>query len=91
MSARLQFLAPPAVAPMVSFAPAADGRELVMLGLVQVGEISPWGGGLSCWRLWLPSCGGQFGRAGTLKAAREHLISRIEQWVEAAGLRSAQA
>lgn len=91
MTAALKFLPPPAAEPMVTFAPAAEGRELVMLGVVQIGEISPWHGGVSIWRLWLPSCGPGFRRAPCLDAARDQITDRIEQWVEAAGLRSVHA
>ena len=57
-----------------------------MLHLLDVGEVGLCGGGtMAYWRLWLPGCSG-FGRAGSLQAARDHLTSKIEQWIDAAGL-----
>jgi hypothetical protein len=71
----------------VIFRPIADGRQAVMLHLVQVGEIGSCDfGAMSYWRLYLPGCGSGFGRAGSLKAAGEYVTSKVEQWIDAAGL-----
>jgi hypothetical protein len=75
----------------VRFEGRADDREAALVGVIEVGQLGPCAaGGLFYWRLWLPGCA-QFGRAGSSKAARDHLISRIEQWIEAADLKSVKA
>lgn len=75
---------------LVRFEGLAGSREMAFVGMVEVGWIGPAGPTQFSWRLWLPG-GPQFGRAPTLKAARDHLISRIEQWIEAADLKSVKA
>lgn len=73
-------------AALVRFEPRTDDREAAFLGVIQVGEIGPGPyRNQFTWRTWLPYCE-QLGRAPTPKAAREYLASRVEQWVEAAGL-----
>lgn len=70
----------------VRFEPRADNREAAVLGVIEVGQLGPCPvGGAFYWRFWLPG-GPQFGRASSAKAARDHLASRAEQWIEAAGL-----
>ena len=86
---RFTFL-PPTPAPLVRFEARAGGREMAISGVIEVGELGPCAGALFYWRLWLPGCA-QFGRASCEKAARDHLESRIEQWIEAAGLKSVRA
>jgi hypothetical protein len=68
----------------VTFRTRDDGSEVVMLGVVDVGEIhnSAWG---THWRLLLPLCR-PFGRAVTIDSARDQLTAKIEEWVKAAGL-----
>ena len=69
----------------VIFRDACDDREIAVLGVLDVGEVGRYDAGKAYWRLWLPGCAG-FGRAPHPKAAREHLTTKIEQWIEAAGL-----
>jgi hypothetical protein len=85
------FIAPGPVQ-LVHFEPLAGNRERALLGVIGVGEIGPCSETTSLfwWRLFLPNCA-SFGRAPTGKAAREHLTSRIEQWIEAADLKSVKA
>jgi hypothetical protein len=84
------FLAP-TPAPPVRFEGRAGDREAALMGVIEVGQIGPCPpGGLFYWRLWLPG-GPSLGRASSPKAARDHLTSRVEQWIEAADLKSVKA
>jgi hypothetical protein len=86
---RLHFLTPELV-PLLRFERRAGGREVALLGVIEAGEFAP---ALPfdhyCWRCWLPMCP-QMGRAASPELARGVLRSKIEQWVEAAGLRGAR-
>lgn len=75
---------------VVSFAPLTLGREAVMLGRVQVGEIVPIAGDRyqACFRLTLPeaSAGQAFRPASDLDDARRLALLKINDWLQAAGL-----
>lgn len=86
---RFSFL-PPEPPRQVRFEDRAGGREVAVSGVIEMGELGPYGESLFYWRLWLPGCP-QFGRASSQKAARDHLLCRIEQWTEAADLKSVGA
>lgn len=90
MASRLEFLAPPAE-PTLRFERKAGGREVALLGVIEVGEFAPAQPFTNyCWRCFLPMCA-QMGRASSPEIARNALRCKIEQWVEAAGLRSERA
>jgi hypothetical protein len=75
---------------VVAFTPLPSGREAVMLGRVQVGEISPIGAGdnRACFCLTLPESGLRSWRpAVDVDAARRQIIERINDWLNAADLR----
>lgn len=73
----------------VIFQSRAGGREVAMLGIIEVGEINPYsapGRGENCyWRLFLPFAS-PWARAASYESARGRLTVKIEQWLEAAGL-----
>ncbi|KRR25932.1 hypothetical protein [Bradyrhizobium retamae] len=77
---------------VVAFRPLTPGREAVMLGRVQVGEISPTqnpaGRFPVCFRLNLPDCSSQAWRpARTIADAQRQAIDKINDWLNAADLR----
>lgn len=75
---------------VVTFEPLTLGREAVMLGKVQVGEIAPLQGGRHqpCFRLTLPeaSAGQSFRPANDIDDARRLALIKINDWLQAAGL-----
>lgn len=74
---------------VVAFTPLALGREAVMLGRVQVGEIMPNDGGRHqmCFRLLLPDASATSWRpARDLADARRMALAKINDWLNAAGL-----
>lgn len=79
---------------VVAFQPLARGREAVMLGRVLVGEIMPTGGGphTVCFRLALPDVSSSsWSPARDASAARNIILHRINDWLNAAGLRPVRA
>jgi hypothetical protein len=75
---------------VVAFKPIALGREAVMLGCVQVGEIMPTDGGRhqACFRLLLPDASATSWRpAADIAAARHLALVKIDDWLNAADLR----
>lgn len=85
-TASLRFL-PVATEPMLRFETRAGDREIALLGVIEVGEIARCAPhGPKCyWRLRLPFCP-QMGHTASLDHARAVMRTKIEQWVEAAGL-----
>lgn len=77
---------------VVAFRPLTLGREAVMLGRVQVGEIMPTDGGRhqACFRLLLPDASATSWRpARDLADARRLALVKINDWLNAADLRPA--
>ena len=75
---------------VVAFTPLALGREAVMLGRVQVGEIMPTDGGRhqACFRLMLPDVSASSWRpAVDFADARRMALLKINDWLNAADLR----
>ncbi len=75
---------------VVAFRPIALGREAVMLGRVQVGEIMPTDGGRhqACFRLSLPDVSASSWRpAADIADARRLALVKINDWLNAADLR----
>lgn len=75
---------------VVAFEPLSRGREAVMLGRVLVGEIVPMDTGAHgvCFRLALPDISSRSWRpARDVDAAREIVLRKINDWLNAAGLR----
>ena len=74
---------------VVAFRPLTLGREAVMLGLVQVGEIMPTDGGRhqACFRLLLPDASATTWRpARDLADARRLALVKVNDWLNAAGV-----
>jgi hypothetical protein len=74
---------------VVAFEPLTLGREAVMLGRVQVGEIMPTGGKRFqfAFRLSLPDTGASAWRpAADLTEARRLAAIKINDWMNAAGV-----
>jgi hypothetical protein len=75
---------------VVAFRPLTLGREAVMLGRVQVGEIMPTDGGRhqACFRLLLPDASATSWRpARDVADARRLALVKINDWLNAADLR----
>ena len=76
---------------VVAFKPLTLGREAVMLGRVQVGEIMPTDGGRhqACFRLTLPeaSTSSSWRPARDFADARRLACVKINDWLNAADLR----
>jgi hypothetical protein len=77
---------------VVSFEPQPSGRETVMLGRVQVGEIAhaadPRGRFKMCFRLLLPdSAAAPWQPAADRDAARRGVLVHINDWLNAADVR----
>lgn len=76
---------------VVAFKPLTLGREAVMLGRVQVGEIMPTTDSDrhgACFRLTLPEASATAWRpAPDMDAARRGALSKIAEWLEAAELK----
>jgi hypothetical protein len=75
---------------VVAFRPLTLGREAVMLGRVQVGEIMPTDGGRhqACFRLLLPDASATSWRpARDFSDARRLALVKINDWLNAADLR----
>ena len=77
---------------VVAFGPLSPGRESIMLGRVQVGEISPSTDPRSrvpmCFRLDLPGTSSRaWIPARDAADARRQALARINDWMTAAGLR----
>lgn len=74
---------------VVAFLPLTLGREAVMLGRVQVGEIMRTDGGRhgACFRLALPEAAPAWRPATDMEAARRGVIRKISDWLEAAELK----
>jgi hypothetical protein len=75
---------------VVEFWPLTLGREAVMLGRVQVGEIMPTDGGRhqACFRLLLPDASATSWRpARDLADARRLALVKVNDWLNAADLR----
>jgi hypothetical protein len=76
---------------VVAFKPLTLGREAVMLGRVQVGEIMPTDGGRhqACFRLMLPeaSTSSSWRPARDVADARRLALVKINDWLNAADLR----
>jgi hypothetical protein len=78
---------------MVAFLPLASGREQIMLGGVAVGEIGPTHGLRGrfpvCFRLDLPGASSRAWQPACDAAdARRQAIGKINDWLNAAALRS---
>ncbi len=86
---RFTFL-PPESVPSIRFEERAGGREMALSGVIELGEVGPCADSGAYWRLWLPGCA-QLGRAGSVEKARSQLTAKIEQWIEAADLKSVRA
>ena len=75
---------------VVAFKPLTLGREAVMLGRVQVGEIMPNDGGFrhqAAFRLLLPDASATTWRpARDLTDARRLALIKINDWLNAAGV-----
>lgn len=74
---------------VVAFTPLALGREAVMLGRVQVGEIMPIDGGRhqASFRLMLPDVSASSWRpALDFADARRLALVKINDWMNAAGV-----
>ncbi|MCP1832810.1 hypothetical protein [Bradyrhizobium sp. USDA 4545] len=74
---------------ILAFEPLTLGREAVMLGRVQVGEIMPTDGGRFpfCFRLSLPDASASAWRpAADVTEARRLAASKINDWMNAAGV-----
>jgi hypothetical protein len=79
---------------VVAFQTLSHGREAVMLGRVQVGEISPTMGGRygACFRLTLPDASATSWRpAHDIAAARRLVLIKVNDWLNAAGLQPSGA
>lgn len=77
---------------VVAFTPLPAGREAVMLGRVQVGEIGPVHDPRSlypvCFRLDLPLLYSKAWQpARDIEDARRQTLAKINDWLNAAGLR----
>jgi hypothetical protein len=75
---------------VVAFQPAALGRETIMLGRVQVGEIMPIerGAFTASFRLLLPEASATSWRpARDVADARRLALIKINDWLNAAGVR----
>jgi hypothetical protein len=75
---------------VVAFRPIALGREAVMLGRVQVGEIMPTDGGRhqAYFRVTLPDASANSWRpAADIADARRMALAKINDWLNAADLR----
>lgn len=78
---------------VVAFGDLSPGRESIMLGRIQVGEITPvHGAGRSryqtCFRLDLPGMSSRaWHPARDTAEARRQALARINDWMEAAGVR----
>jgi hypothetical protein len=77
---------------VVAFEPLSPGREAVMLGRVQVGEISPTlnprGRYPVCFRISLPdSSSNAWQPAQDVADAQRQALDRINDWMNAAGVR----
>lgn len=77
---------------VVAFEPLSRGREAVMLGRIQVGEISPVHDPRSiypmCFRLDLPNVQTRaWTPARDADDARRLVLARLNDWLNAAGLR----
>ncbi len=68
--------------PVLKFERGVDGREVVHLGAVRVGEVAPFPGDRirATWRLWLPDFGRHVG-ADSLFIARSRVIGAVEEWL----------
>jgi len=76
---------------VVAFAPLSPGRESIMLGRVQVGEISPIHGGrgrfAACFRIWLPEAHSRaWLPARDVADAQRQALDKINDWLNAAGV-----
>lgn len=76
---------------VVAFEPLTLGREAVMLGRVQVGEIGPVHDPRSlypvCWKLDLPlSTSRAWQPANDVADARDKVLQKINDWMNAAGV-----
>jgi hypothetical protein len=77
---------------VVAFTPLPSGREAVMLGLIQVGEISPVHDPRSrypiCYRIELPWAATRaWEPASDIAEAHRLALRKINDWLNAAGLR----
>jgi len=77
---------------VVAFRPLTQGRESIVLGRIQVGEISPSNDPRSrfptCFRLELPDSSSRaWTPASDIADARRKAIAKINDWMIAAGLR----
>jgi len=77
---------------VVAFRPLSPGRESIMLGAMQVGEISPSADPRSrlpvCFRIYLPGASSNAWRPARDSADAQRQATRnINDWLNAAGLR----
>lgn len=77
---------------VVAFRPLTPGREQIVLGAINVGEIMPTSDPRSryptCFRLALPDCSSQpWQPALDIADARRKAIEKINDWMIAAGVR----
>ena len=76
---------------VVAFRQLSSGREAVVLGCIDVGEISPVADPRSrypiCFRIMLPGLAVGWHPARDLADARAKSLSRINDWLNAAELR----
>lgn len=74
---------------VVAFEPLSPGRERIMLGQIQVGEISPSHGGRSpaCFRILLPEAHSRaWLPARDIADAQRQALEKINDWLNAAGV-----
>jgi hypothetical protein len=79
---------------IVAFEPLSPGREAVMLGRVQVGEIGPTLHPLGrfpvCWKIDLPQATSRAWQpADDVDDAHRKVLDKINDWLNAADLRPA--
>jgi hypothetical protein len=77
---------------VVAFRPLSSGREAIVLGLVDVGEIAPLqharSGLRMCFKLDLPGSSSRAWQpARDVDDARRQALLRINDWLNAAGVR----
>lgn len=73
------------------FEPSAFGREVVRLGVIVIGEVAPYHGAPRIHayaRLFLPDVTARPLPAASIEKARQIVIDKARDWVEAAGLRA---
>jgi len=76
---------------MLIYEPSGHGREIVRLGAVTIGEVAlnPGGKRVQAWaRIYLPDATSRALPATSIEAAKRIVGRKVEEWLEAAGLRA---